>query len=182
MSKILQQIQALQVKQKKIDYIIYILDLLNNDSKCVDFKDVQSDVLKLVDPFLRKLSESIENETPLEQSATSIFTEGEVRLLKMITAKAAQKRSEPPTSITQNNPYENEETAPKLTPKKPESSQDKLSFALSNRHLADKQVRVENHQNMNITGKVVGLDAPNVVVKTDNGPTISVPLERISLV
>ena len=34
---------------------------------------------------------------------------------------------------------------------------------------------------MQVNGEVVGLDAPFVVVKTDTGPTISVPLQNVSL-
>jgi hypothetical protein len=62
------------------------------------------------------------------------------------------------------------------------SQTDKINFAMDNRHLGNKKVRVFNDQNMDITGTVVGLDAPHVLVKTTAGPTIEVPLERVELI
>ena len=56
---------------------------------------------------------------------------------------------------------------------------DKMSFAMDNRHLSNQTVKVLNDENLDVTGIVVGLDAPFVIVKTIQGPTISVPLEKV---
>lgn len=175
MSKIDTQIKALQLKKKKIDYLTYVLDLIKNDTKCLDFKDVQQDVVSQIEPFILKLSESIENDTELAQiSKSEIFSKEESDVLKLIASKALNKSVVPP-----QNPIPPNRQKP--TPESQMSNSDKMNFALNNRHLGNKKVQVINEHNVTVLGTVVGLDAPFVVVKTDTGPTIEVPLEKVVL-
>lgn len=175
MSKIDAQIKELLLKKKKIDYISYIADLIKNDRSCIDFLEVKDETLAQVEPFLINLIESIEKDQILNTSSKSeTFAEDEVSILKTLISKVKNpkvpQKLEEPTKVMQK---------PKDRPVV--SNGDKMNFALSNRHLANREVQVMNEQGANIEGLVVGLDAPNVIVKTKTGPTIEVPLERINL-
>ncbi len=117
------------------------------------FADVKNEVILMLIDFVERAVQSIETGTPVEAPKP-----------------APAFKAEPAT--------------PASTPKKPEDNvgpNDKLSFAMDNRHLAGKTVSVANDKSIVITGKVVGLDAPFVLVKTDTGPTIKVPLDKVSL-
>lgn len=61
------------------------------------------------------------------------------------------------------------------------SIHEKASFAMDNRHLSGKEVDVLNDKNANITGEVVGLDAPYVIVKVKSGHRIKVPIDNINV-
>jgi hypothetical protein len=178
MSNIDQQIKALQLKKKKIDYISYIADLIKQDTKCIDFKDVQKEVIEKIEPFLLQLMESIEKDTAVVNAEVIPFSKEEEQILKTIAARAIQKAP----ATTPSSGY-NQEIPPPVPPKRSESSQlanaDKMNFAINNRHLANKRVQVMNDQNAQIFGTVVGLDAPHVLVKTETGPTIQVPIQKI---
>lgn len=172
MSKIQEQIKILQLKQKKVEYVSYIADLVKNDTKCVDFKEVQKEILEKIEPFLLELMTQIEEGAvapKASQNVTGDLTPEQVDALKkvadrVLTKPENQSFSEPPQ---------------KPAPKQDAPHQDKMRFALDNRHLADKRVQVINDKNVQIYGRVVGLDAPFVVVQTETGPVINVPLEKI---
>lgn len=175
MSKINALIQELQLKQKKIDYLNYIKDLLKGDQHCVDYVEVQDEVLSKVIPQLDALSKEIEDGTqaalPLIMPVTG-FSPDQILILSKLADKVK------PLAIENVNPE-----IPKTPPvKKPVmSTTDKISFAMDNRYLSNKEVKVSNDQGIEVKGKVVGLDAPFVIVKTNQGPTISVPLEKVQL-
>lgn len=185
MSKIDQQIKALQLKKTKIDYVKYIEDLLKNDTKCVDFKHVKEEILSQIIPHLEKVAEAIENDSQVQESSSLIFSKEQSEVLKELADKfmaAKQNKNPQQESKPQNQPYQSDQ-APVPAPKKQElSHNDKMNFAMNNRHLANKRVQVMNDQNVQIHGLVVGLDAPYVQVKTDTGPTINVPLEKVSMI
>lgn len=179
MSKIQEQIKALQEKQKKIDYVSYVADLIKNDTKCVDYKDVQEEIVGKIEPFLLQLIESIEKDAePQSSQSAGTFTEEQATALKTLADRVLQK----PVIPQVNNQAFSSDTPPPVKPAQPAnqlSHNDKMNFALNNRHLAQKRVQVLNDQNAPIYGTVVGLDAPHVVVKTETGPTINVPVEKI---
>lgn len=181
MSKIQEQIKALQLKQKKIEYISYINDLISNDTKCIDFKEIQKEIVSKIEPFLLDLMTSIETDTPIKKEETSIFTEQEISILKSVANTIANK-----PKPSENKPFV-ELKDPQLKPSQPAPTQelsinDKMAFALGNRHLANKRVKVMNDKNVDISGVVVAIDAPNVMVKTDTGPVIAVPVQNLSLI
>jgi hypothetical protein len=178
MSKIDQQIKDLQLKKKKIDYVSYVADLIKNDTKCIDFKEVQKEIVGKIEPFLIDLITAIENDDQVVQKpgAVPVLSEVQTKVLAQVADKLLTKSSEPVQNTT---PAKREER------KKPEvdnvSHHDKMNFAMNNRHLANKRVQVINDKNVELFGQVVGLDAPFVLVKTDTGPTIKVELEKVVL-
>lgn len=172
MSKIDTQIKELLAKKKKVDYINYVLDLVKNDTKCIDFSEVKTEIVAQIEPHLLKLIEQIESDVLTESKDTKqLISEEDLEILKLLANKVKSKDSIEPKKV--NNP------PPKQNNQQHASTQDKMNFALNNRHLAGKRVQVINDQNIDLHGKVVGLDAPFVLVETDTGPVINVPLEKV---
>jgi hypothetical protein len=165
MSKIAEQIQKLKEQEKRLERETRKVEFFNHiltsarEYNHASFSDVKDDVVTLLDQFVKKTIEAIEAGTEVT------ITVGPAVVSSQPSVDSAQKSISTP-------------------PKKPEDrvgANDKLSFALDNRHLSGKIVTVANDKNMTITGKVVGLDAPYVLVATETGPTIKVPLEKVSL-
>lgn len=187
MSNIDAQIKALQLKKKKIDYLTYVTDLVKNDTKCIDFKEVKDEVVKKILPFLKELAAAIEQDIEVKPKTDELaFSQDESKALKAIAAKILNKTEPVPPSqngaFSQETPSQVPQAQASVQAKKQAeglSTSDKMNFAMNNRHLADKRVQVMNDQNAQIFGKVVGLDAPYVIVKTETGPTISVPIEKV---
>lgn len=170
MSKIDTELKDLLLRKQKIDYIRYVIDLLKGDTKCIDFKEVQKDVLARVEPFLNELVASIEDNLATSKNETSqnnTFTEDETGILKVLAQKAKPK-------------VEDVKSVNKTFSETPVSNQEKINFGLNNRHLANAKVVVNDPKNP-LTGLVVGLDAPFVIIKTDAGPTIKVPVEKVRM-
>lgn len=179
MSNIDAQIRALQLKKKKIDYVSYLADLIKNDTRCVDFEDVQKEIVSRIEPFFLELMTAIENDAEPDVSAT-MDSERRKALVELADkVLAAKKNPKIQYDAPKNNVFAK---APKESSKPIVSNQDKMSFALDNRHLGGKRVQVENDTNSDVVGTVVGLDAPFVVVKTDSGPTIQVPIEKVMMI
>lgn len=172
------------LKKKKIDYINYIADLVQNDTKCVDFSDVKDDIVTAILPFLIELSESIEKDSAIKSKNKEQFTDEEISVLKTVALKLLTKPPEQPKPVqsVQNEPFSEPQKVVQQEAKKKAqemSNNDKMNFAMNHRHLANKRVQVINDQNVQIFGNVVGLDAPYILVKTETGPTIQVPLEKV---
>jgi hypothetical protein len=195
MSKIDTLIQELQQKKKKLDYLEYIKDLLSGDQKCIDFLEVQEEILQKLLPLIDKLAADIEESIVSEakpSTGTEQLTSQEIKILKGAAQKAIEKATQtpdaPPAAPQSGSPYDNSHPRPPAPPKKPQPKgalppQDKMNFAMENRHLGNKTVRVmdKNSDQIITSGTVVGLDAPNVIVKTVEGHTIEVPLNKILL-
>jgi hypothetical protein len=179
MSKLKEQIEKLQYKQKQVDYLNYIKDLVINDTKCIDYSDVKASIHEKLIPILTQLTAELaedEQPKPVETVTTTstTFTVDEAAVLKGLVAKVTSQGKAP------QNPQQPQSPAnpgPKTAP----SVSEQMSFAMANRHLANKKVQVINDANVTLTGTVVGLDAPNVVVQTDTGPKILVPIEKVVL-
>lgn len=179
MSKIDKLIQELQLKKKKIDYLKYIKDMLTGDQKCIDYVEVQEEVLSKLTPLIDKLAEAIEDGV---ESTSTVISKEEMDSIKLLLQKVKQKESAP-VKIQTGSPSNAGGTPPAAKSKKTiMTDSDKINFAMDNRHLGNKKVKVLNDQNMDITGTVVGLDAPFVIVKTNSGPTIEVPLEKVEMI
>lgn len=177
MSSIDAQIKSLLLKKKKIDYVSYIADLVKNDTKCIDFKDVKKEIVDQIEPFLLKLMTSIETGQPVKSDEpSSEFSQEQKEALLTIAARVIEKKSQPASGPSPYNPEVVQTTAKQ---KAELNSNDKMNFALNNRHLASKRVQILNDANAQIFGQVVGLDAPFIIVKTETGPTIQVPLEKV---
>lgn len=157
--------KKLELDKLKIEFLNHILESARkyNDK---DFKHVKEAVVEMLSTFVLHAVETIDRGEP--------FT---------IQAQA-------PKAPEANTPFATEET--KTTPVAPPqpkrlttpgeaSPSEKMSFAMAHRELANKMVSVANDKNMLVKGKVVGLDAPFVVVAVDGGPTIKVPRGNVSL-
>ncbi len=181
MSKIDDQIKTLQLRKKKIQFLKHIL----SSTKSYRDKDLDQKASKEV---IASLSKFVDDQISIIESGKEViqlkgeFSEKELNALRTVASKVLQKGV---TTGRQSGSVQNESNPPK--PPGPQKrtetvdTPDKLSFALENRHLAGKRVTIANDQNMTVIGEVVGLDAPNVIVKTDTGPTIQVPLGNVSL-
>lgn len=155
MSKIDQLIAELQLKKKKVLFLEHILTSAK-DFEDEDFKEVKDDVVQLLEKFTKETIAEIED--------------GEKPLTKQ-PEKPVETKVEQPTKKPEQN-----------TSKEPAMSvHEKATFAMANRHLAGKKVDVLNDKNAQIVGEVVGLDAPYVIVKTDTGHRIKVPVDNINV-
>lgn len=156
-----EQEKQLELEKRKVEFLNHILQSAK-DYTHKAFVDVKNDVIQLLTDFTTKAIQAIETgSTPV-----------------VAVPKDAQVfQSETPANAA----------TPAPAPAKPKSADgemgpgEKLNFALDNRHLGGKKVTIANDKNMTVTGTVVGLDAPFVIVKTDTGPTIKVPLPQVSL-
>ena len=170
MSKIDDQIKELQLKKKKIEFLNHILKSAK-DYKHKDFDDIKESVIEDLEKFVTNAIVGIENGSGVNWDG--LMDQNDLAILKTMVNKVKNR----PAPTPKNQPYNNSSPEKKKPVADPN---DKLSFALNNRHLANKRVTVANDQNMQVQGEVVGLDAPNVVVRTDAGPTINVPIDKVS--
>jgi len=169
MSKIAEQIQKLKEQEehlkretRKVEFLSHILSSAR-EYEHESFVDVKTEVVTMLDAFVKKTIEAIEAGTEIT------ITVGPAIPLTLRTPAEPATSTTPPQPVVQRAPEDRESVAAKA------------NFAIDNRHLGGKKVAVINDKNIDIRGTVVGLDAPFVLVKTDTGPTIKVPLEKVSL-
>lgn len=160
-----EQEEKLKREQKKIDFLNHInASVVSYTDK--EFADVKEEICVLVNTFVDNAVKAIESGkvilymTPTNIDSPNLSTKG-AEVSSVDDSKPAE--SVKSKSLSEMSPNE------------------KMNFALENRHLAGKRVKVANDKNIDINGEVVGLDAPYVFVKTDTGPTIKVPLPNVSL-
>lgn len=152
MSRIQTQINELKTKLKKVEFLTHILSSAKEYNHD-DFRDVKDDIVLLLEKFVEGAITEIEGGQPA----------------------APSKRETPPPAFTPEN------TEAAKTSIERADINAIASFAMDNRHLSNKDVSVINDRNLSIKGKVVGLEYPNVLVKTTTGPTIKVPLAQINV-
>lgn len=187
MSPLEEQIYALQIQKKKADLLRHLL--LNLQTLPLDaFKEVSEEVVGEVAQFINLKICDIELGKPVEPTLKEMgdipspFTTEEVEILKTIAVRAQNRTPTPPTNA--NAGAFSDETKQPEAPKKPMTpsqrarTQDKIQFALANRHLDQKRVTVQQGPNQ-VGGTVVGLDAPFVIVRTDTGHTVPVELDHL---
>lgn len=177
MSKINDQIKDLQIKLKRIEFLNHILDSAKKyEDK--DFFEVKEEVISLLEGFVTSTIEGIESssETLSKTTLKGEFSADDLNIVRSMVNRVKHKKQVTPDV---NTPYEKPSTPVKKDLIDPN---DKLTFALENRHLANKKVSIANDKGLTVTGEVVGLDAPNVIVRTDTGPTIQVPIGNVSLI
>ena len=167
MSKLNDQFKEIQTKLLKAEFFKLVKDNLSKiDSG--KFKDVAKEVKDQVNAFLDAQVDIIESGEVRKEEITSLFTSDEVATLKLLAARASGKK-----------PSMNQGPPPKQEPKKERDhidTPDKISFALKHRNLGGKRVQINDKG----SGMCIGLDAPYVVVKLDNGTTVEVlPQELI---
>lgn len=157
MSKLSEKIKFLQEEEKRLERetrkVAFLNHILTSTREYNDqaFEDVKADVIELLEAFVQRAVEQIEGTT------TSVAP-------SVQSVDTSVRKTEAPVAKVDTV-----------------GIGDKLSFALDNSHLGGKRVTVANDKNLTIVGKVVGLDAPFVIVETETGPTIKVPLDKVSL-
>ena len=156
MSYIDEEIQKLVRKKAKIEFLNHILNSVI-DYNQEEFADVQQEVVKIMTKFTQDKTEEIINGT------------------KPQTQKVAQAPANPMNGPKEEAKPVQNKPDPNIKP----SIQEQASFALANRELSGKQVVATNAQGGEARGEVVGLDCPNVVIKTKEGAFIKAPRERI---
>lgn len=172
MAKIAEQIQKLREQEKrleretrKVEFLTHILESAK-EYKHATFTDVKQDVTSLLENFVKKTIEAIEAGTEV----TITVGPPTLNIVPMTPQAPSQPQVAGPAQLQPVKPA-GDSVGPN----------EKLAFALDNRHLGGKKVSVQNDKNITIRGEVVGLDAPFVIVRTETGPTIKVPLEKVSL-
>lgn len=150
-----EQEEKLKLEQLKIEFLKHIQESVVSYNQPA-FSKVKEEVVALVTKFVTR-------------------TIGEIEGLEVKVEQTASQTLHVVVGVPPSTPAK-----PQATPEM--SLNEKMNFALDNRHLSGKKVKVANNQNIDINGEVVGLDAPFVLVKTDTGPTIKVPLPNVSLV
>lgn len=158
MSKIEEQIKVLLKKKKKVEFLQHILSSVT-DYDQADFQEVKSEVVALMTSFISKTIAGIEDSAP------------------------PQAPVQVPAQAAGTTPSMSEDSVPKAkTPDAAEiSAQEKVSFALANRELSGRTVTAYNTNGDSVSGKVVGLDYPNILVQPENGPILKIPRNQIQL-
>jgi hypothetical protein len=180
MSLLEQQIKELQLKKAKADFFKFLQQNLETLPVGEDFKEISGEVLAEMIEFIMHKIEEIESGklTPPKEEAETLFTLKEANILKALAARAEGKTA---TTSTTSNTFGSDEAR---VPPKPETPgqkakrQDMIQFALANRHLEKKRVRVITSQG-EVGGVVVGMIAPNIIVKTDTGHEVPVDLDNL---
>jgi hypothetical protein len=177
-SKIQDQINQLLTKKKKIDYIASVIETIQNPTfGGSEFSEIKEELDGLAILKLKELSDSIENDIdPMAPKGLGL-SEEKIKILDILAEKALKRAEQPQsTPSAQNNVYSQQPS-----PKKDRvlGVAEKMEFAQQNRHLGGKHVQCIGEQGIAINGKVVGLDAPFVLVETTSGHTIEVPLEKV---
>lgn len=183
MSKIDDLMKQLQEKKTVIEAYNLIADSLGKTLEDKKFDEIREDVSGKVAEFLISEIESVENgalqAAPIQSSPAGLegLSPEQIQALAQVANKVMNK------TTVQNDPFSgsNNTTAqPKQRRPIPPASQDKIRFALQNRHLENKEVSVTTENGV-INGTVRGLDAPFVIVQTETGQTIDAPLESIQV-
>ncbi len=193
-----QQLAELQAKKNRVDeFKILIAKITDSPNTTTVSKEVIEFIEKRI-TAIESGSDVLGIDTPV---ATLSFTDDEVGVLKQMANKILTNKVSPPVPI--QNPEikdrtthasgafgdeETEELPPKRpNPKQPTqppkraANQDKISFAMAHRHLAEKRCTVVTATGNKVGGKIVGMDAPYLVVQTDTGHAINVPPEEVTV-
>ena len=181
MSKIDEQIKALQLKKTKIEYIEHLVTITESSSNGLP-PEVTTEIVAQVREFLRKLAASIEEGSALAQpEVPAALSADQQKALTLLLDKTVAAMNRPQTAVA-NTAVESPKAAtpPPVMRQMNIGPHEMLAFAMENRHLSNKAVMVTGPTGQSARGTVVGLQAPNVLVRMDAGPTIEAPLNKIS--
>ena len=159
MSKLDALFEILNKQKNKIEMYTVFKTLITN------FKVTDKDIIGLQESVRQEIVDFIDAKISEVENSVTLDT-----VKKVETIEAAPQ-------------VKTEAVAPKPIPQveeRPFSPLEKQNFAMKHRHAANKQVLVMGKTGEEITGKVVMLDAPHFLIKTDAGPTIKVLEENIT--
>lgn len=192
MSLLEEQLEELKFKQAKVHVLKKILtDLTESYNQSLAIT-AEKEIFLELSSHINFLINGIENGTESTTSPQSgTFSEEEIEVLKDLVVRAQGKIAAAPAR-TQNtrgafaDESEVEDTPVPAKRQNPQANvkraatQDKIQFALANRHLDNRRVVVSKN-GRDVSGVVVGLDAPHIIVKTDVGHTLPVLLDDVTL-
>lgn len=193
MSLLDQQLKELQVKKFKILYFQQILELLTlSPSNLVGSEQVekpaQEEAIKELTDFITTRISSIENGEPEKELKPfpqgGFYTKPQLDMLLELANRALERTKplQPPKNDNSTFGSDEEEfvSAKQVNSKKKpvRSGHDVLAFAMQYRHLDQKTCSVTT-KNGEVAGKIVGTEAPFLVVQTETGHTIKVPPESV---
>ncbi len=178
MSNIDDQIKFLQRQKKKIQFLKFIKNKAESHSD-VD-KDIRKEVSEMVGSFIDIKIKEIESGQEVGILSSNTFSDQDVQILRQLIDKVSKKSSTP---ISKPTPVKPVETPPKQKLSKPlkkkVDQETVLQFRDSYLYLSDKHVTVENpNSGEQFEGKVVGLQYPHVILRTDSGD-LKIPPEDI---
>jgi hypothetical protein len=167
-SKIDEQIKALQTKKRKIDCVIHIASKLKEITS--DYADVASEVVAQLENYTLKLAEGIENDSDLDpKSVTEKLSDSHIVVLRALAERAMNKIPvQAPEPKADQVPQNNVEL----------SVGEKMDFAMKHQHLGGKFITVEQNGNT-FRGVVIGLTAPNIILKTEAGVELTTHIRNL---
>jgi hypothetical protein len=173
MSKIEDKIKELLLQQKKVEFLKYIKSTIVVPETYTEIaEEIQSLVFAFVDAQIDMIEEAkTESEKTFAHKKVQEqleFTQNEIQVLKEMVQKLVNKSNgKAPVNV-----YENQTE---------EEPSDPLRFAQKHRHLDSKRVRF-NTKDGQVTGVVVGLTTPNILIKTDTGYTVPVAPSALQII
>lgn len=170
MSFLKEELERLQKEQLKADFLKSLRKKIGSLEKKKEFEECRDEMLEKVYNFLDDQVEEIET-GKVKHLPKDAFDEADISVLKALIARFKQKSPgtepiKPPKAAKKDS----EEELPR---------EDKITFALNNQHLANKEVTVTTKDG-EVKGTVVGLDAPHIVVRTETGYTVNVTKEQVT--
>lgn len=177
MSRLQEELREIESKLLKIKFFKEVkknIGAMITDKKDEVKKEVQDELSAFIDTQIDMIESG---EIRQQKEIDELFSSEEVRALKLVASKALGK----------NNVFSTEESP---NPSKPQTkltkeqrlaemtANDPIKFALKHRHLENKTVKVQNENGL-VSGKVIGLQAPNVVLELNNGSKIHVHVNKI---
>lgn len=171
MSILDEQLKELQGRKLKVEFFNLLKKNIGSISD-PKFKSVEKEVKDDLFTFIQAQVDMIEGgEVKSKSEINELFNEDTVKTLLILAEKVKSKQ----TSSRQTQ--EPVKQADSLENQLDYSKADKISFALQYRHLGGKDIKVSSQGGAK--GKVVGVDAPYIVVQLLNGQTVSVPPKDI---
>ncbi len=182
MSKLDDQLEDLKIKKLKVIFLQLIRAAVGNvaDDK---FKAVEKEVKDQVFAFIDSQVDMIESgEYKSNLEIKKLFNDEEVIVLKKLVERA--KNSSTTKIDVTLKPNNGSPGAPVTTPirnTQPQelSKPDKIAFAIQHRSLGGQTVTLPSHGNK--SGKVVGIDAPYIIVNVGPKQNLSVLPEELVL-
>lgn len=176
MSDIKAKIKKLEQLQTKVDYLREVIDITKKlKAATEDEKVVLPEVQELVEKVLIPVIESLEAGSDEFVGTMGVlnektpFDEEEIGFIKKLLAKA--KNREP---LTPSNPKESSQ--------EPRKERKKVSgWVLENQHLGGKTVKTLV-LSQEVTGEVIKLNEPYVVIKLESGKIHQATLDKIRVV
>lgn len=172
MSTINDKIKLLQRKLATVERLNQVLSYVEGLGDPTDHPGLSKELSSVFKTFVETQISNLEAGSDLQPETVKVqpqqFSDEEVTILRSLIerVKTQSTGTQPPKTVT---------------PSPQSDRSDKIRFAMQNRHLDQKRVAIQTKDGT-VKGKVVGLDAPHVIVQTDTGYTVPVELEQVTVI